>query len=150
MRKMAHDTNRVCVYTPAGGKKAEYGVIISDAHMSDKLAVFLKGINVAEGAIEGNAVNAYTVILQVIVGLGQWSAGILLGRGLNIDEAKAELNGVTLESLVVATRVARAIKVSAKKGDLDPADFPLLLHSDEILTDKKPVDIPWEAFTFEK
>ena len=34
--------------------------------------------------------------------------GILLGKGLNIDEAKAELNGVTLESLVVAERVARA------------------------------------------
>ena len=76
--------------------------------------------------------------------------GILLGKGLNIDEAKAELNGVTLESLVVATRVARAIKAAAKKGALDAKDFPLLLHADEILTDKKPVDIPWEAFTFEK
>ena len=32
--------------------------------------------------------------------------GILLGRGLNIDEAKEELNGVTLESLVVAERIA--------------------------------------------
>ena len=35
--------------------------------------------------------------------------GILLGRGLNIDEAKAELKGVTLESLVVAERVAKAV-----------------------------------------
>lgn len=34
--------------------------------------------------------------------------GILLGKGLNIDEAKAKLNGVTLESLVVAERVTRA------------------------------------------
>ena len=76
--------------------------------------------------------------------------GILLGKGLNIDEAKAELNGVTLESLVVATRVARAIKVAAKNGALDAKDFPLLLHTDEILTEKKPVNIPWEAFTFEK
>ena len=38
--------------------------------------------------------------------------GILLGRGLDIDKAKEELNGVTLESLVVAERVARAIKTS--------------------------------------
>ena len=76
--------------------------------------------------------------------------GILLGRGLNIDEAKAELNGVTLESLVVAERVARAIKVSASKGVLDLKDFPLLMHIDEIIIDKKPVDIPWEKFTFVK
>ncbi|MBR2293671.1 MAG: glycerol-3-phosphate dehydrogenase [Clostridia bacterium] len=75
--------------------------------------------------------------------------GILLGRGMNIDEAKAELNGVTLESLVVAVRVARAIKICVKKGILDLKDFPLLMHVDEILTDKKAVNIPWEAFTFE-
>ena len=74
--------------------------------------------------------------------------GILLGRGLNIDEAKAELNGVTLESLVVAERVARAVKVCAGKGILDTNDFPLLMHVDSIIIDKKPVDIPWESFTF--
>ena len=74
--------------------------------------------------------------------------GILLGRGLNIDEAKAELNGVTLESLVVAERVARAVKVNVAKGILNAEDFPLLLHIDEILMDKKEVNIPWEAFTY--
>ena len=76
--------------------------------------------------------------------------GILLGRGMNIDEAKAELNGVTLESLVVAERVARAVKVAAGKGILNPADFPLLMHVNEILVDKKEVNIPWEDFTFKK
>ena len=74
--------------------------------------------------------------------------GILLGRGLNIDEAKAELNGVTLESLVVAERVAKAIKLNAKMGVLNIEDFPLLTHIDEIITEKKPVDIPWDKFTF--
>ena len=76
--------------------------------------------------------------------------GILLGRGLNIDEAKEELCGVTLESLVVAERVAKAIKVKAQKGLVNIEDFPLLMHIDEIITQKKPVDIPWEKFTFEK
>ena len=76
--------------------------------------------------------------------------GILLGRGLDIDEAKAELNGVTLESLVVAERVAKAIRVKAEKGLVDMSEFPLLLHVDEIITQKKDVCIPWEAFTFEK
>ncbi len=74
--------------------------------------------------------------------------GILLGRGLDIDAAKKELNGVTLESLVVAERVARAIRVAADKGILDAKDFPLLLHVDEIICQKKPVNIPWEDFTF--
>ncbi|MBQ2667723.1 MAG: NAD(P)-binding domain-containing protein [Clostridia bacterium] len=75
--------------------------------------------------------------------------GILLGRGLNIDEAKAELAGVTLESLVVAERVAKAVRVKSEKGLVDLKDFPLLMHIDEIITQKKPVNIPWEAFTFE-
>ena len=74
--------------------------------------------------------------------------GILLGRGLDIDEAKAELNGVTLESLVVAERVARAVKINIEKGILKKEDFPLLLHIDEVITEKKPVEIPWNSFTF--
>ena len=75
--------------------------------------------------------------------------GILLGRGLTIQEAKAELNGVTLESLVVAERVARAVRVKAEKGLLDIQEFPLLMHIDEIITQGKEVNIPWEKFTFE-
>ena len=74
--------------------------------------------------------------------------GILLGKGLNIDEAKAELKGVTLESLVVAERVARAIKTNIKKGTLKAEDFPLLLHIDEIICSKLAVNIPWESFTY--
>ena len=75
--------------------------------------------------------------------------GILLGRGLDIDQARAKLQGVTLESLVVAERVAKAIKLKIEKGLLKKEDFPLLLHIDEIITQKKPVNIPWESFTFE-
>ncbi len=74
--------------------------------------------------------------------------GILLGRGLNIDEARAELNGVTLESLVVAVRVARAMRIRAEKGEVDLMDFPLLMHVDEILSEKAEVNIPWEKFTY--
>ena len=77
-------------------------------------------------------------------------AGILLGRGLTIDETREELAGVTLESLVVAERVARAMRIRAAKGEADLSRLPLLMHVDEILTQKKAVDIPWEAFTFVK
>lgn len=76
--------------------------------------------------------------------------GILLGEGLDIDEAKAELNGVTLESLVVASRVAAAVKKNAEMGRLTTADFPLLMHIDEIISEKRTVNIPWEKFTYKK
>jgi len=72
--------------------------------------------------------------------------GILLGRGMDIDAAKEELNGVTLESLVVAERVARAMRIRAAKGKLDLKEYPLLLHVDDILHHAE-VNIPWEAFT---
>ena len=74
--------------------------------------------------------------------------GILLGRGLDIDQARAELNGVTLESLVVASRVARAVRIRAERGEVRAEDFPLLMHIDDILTRNAPVEIPWEDFTF--
>ena len=47
-------------------------------------------------------------------------------------------------------RVAAAIRVKAQHGKADLRDFPLLMHIDEIITNKQPVAIPWEAFTFEK
>ena len=74
--------------------------------------------------------------------------GILLGKGYSIDEVKEQLNGVTLESLVVAERVARAVKRNIRNGVLKSEDFPLLLHIDEILSLKKEVNIPWESFTY--
>ncbi len=74
--------------------------------------------------------------------------GILLGRGYTIGEAKEKLNGVTLESLVVAERVARAVKKSAEKGVLSLEDFPLLIHIDEIITQGAKVNIPWDSFTW--
>ena len=73
-----------------------------------------------------------------------------LGRGLNIKQAKEELNGVTLESLVVAERVAKAVRVKAERGLIDLNEFLLLMHIDEIITQGKEVNIPWEKFTFEK
>ena len=49
---------------------------------------------------------------------------------------------------MVAVRVARAVRIRAQKGELSLNEFPLLMHVDEILTQKKPVNIPWEEFTF--
>lgn len=99
------------------------------------------------GTLDNLCVGAGDLYVTVYGGRTR-QVGILLGRGLDIDAAKAELAGVTLESLVVAVRVAEALKVKAAKGEVDLNEFPLLMHVDSILTEKKPVDIPWEKFTF--
>ena len=127
----------------------------SELHYNSQAAVFGQAVKEMQklldfqgaGSIENLCVGAGDLYVTVYGGRTRL-VGILLGRGLDIDEAKRELNGVTLESLVVAERVARAIKVNVAKGILDSADFPLLLHVDEIITDKKQVNIPWEKFTF--
>jgi len=127
----------------------------SELHFNSQAAVFGQAVKEMSrlldyqgaGTLDNLAVGAGDLYVTVYGGRTRL-VGILLGRGLNIDEAKAELNGVTLESLVVAERVARAVRVCADKGILDLKDFPLLLHVDEILTQKKEVNIPWEKFTF--
>ncbi|MBQ7016889.1 MAG: glycerol-3-phosphate dehydrogenase [Firmicutes bacterium] len=72
--------------------------------------------------------------------------GTLLGRGMKFEEAKAALNGVTLESLVIATRAAAAIRRKIELGELQAKDFPLLLHCDDIINNGAQVNIPWQQF----
>ena len=129
----------------------------SELHFNSQAAVFGQSVKEMSrlldfqgaGTLDNLSVGVGDLYVTVYGGRTRL-VGILLGRGLNIDEAKAELNGVTLESLVVAERVARAVRKSAEKGILNLADFPLLLHIDEILTQSKEVNIPWDAFHFEK
>ena len=130
--------------------------IDSELHFNSQAAVFGQAVKemyrllAYQGAatLENMSVG-YGDLYVTVYGGRTRLVGILLGRGLNIDEAKAELNGVTLESLVVAERVARAVRVAAKNGKLNLADFPLLMHVDEIIIGKQPVNMPWEDFTFE-
>ena len=126
-----------------------------ELHFNSQAAVFGQAVKEmaklldlqGAGTLENLSVGAGDLYVTVYGGRTRL-VGILLGRGLDIDEAKEELAGVTLESLVVAERVARAVKKHIAKGRLAAKDFPLLLHIDEILTQKAPVSIPWEAFTF--
>ena len=130
--------------------------IDSELHFNSQAAVFGQAVKEMSklldyqgaGTLENLSVGAGDLYVTVYGGRTRL-VGILLGRGMNIEEAKNQLNGVTLESLVVAVRVARAVRIAASKGLLRTDDFPLLCHVDEILTDKKPVNIPWEKFTFE-
>ena len=131
--------------------------IDSELHYNSQAAVFgqavreMRKLLLLQGAEDFNNLVLGAGDLYVTVYGGRTRlVGILLGRGLNIDEARQELAGVTLESLVVAGRVAEAIRVKAEKGICNKEEFPLLFHIDEIITQKKEVNIPWEAFTFEK
>ncbi len=76
--------------------------------------------------------------------------GILLGEGKSYEEAMEILSGVTLESLVVARRVARAINRKAELGEVDLRDFPMLVHVAGVLDDGRDAELPWEAFTFDR
>lgn len=72
--------------------------------------------------------------------------GKMLGQGIPFVEARRILSGVTLESVEIATRVARALPKLAARGQLRLEDFPLLLHVDAVLNRAAPVEIPWERF----
>ncbi|MCI8387935.1 MAG: glycerol-3-phosphate dehydrogenase [Clostridiales bacterium] len=129
--------------------------IDSELHFNSQAAVFGQAVREmakllelqGAGTLDNLAVGVGDLYVTVYGGRTRL-VGILLGRGLDIDEAKRELNGVTLESLVVAERVARAVRVCATAGKIDIADFPLLMHVDDIITKHAAVDIPWEKFTF--
>jgi glycerol-3-phosphate dehydrogenase (NAD(P)+) len=137
-----------------GLNQKQFG-IDSTLHFNSQAAIFGQAVKemykllAYQGAATlENMVVGYGDLYVTVYGGRTRLIGILLGRGLDIDEAKEALNGVTLESLVVAERVARAIKVAAANGALDAKEFPLLMHVDEIIGQKKPVNIPWEDFTF--
>jgi glycerol-3-phosphate dehydrogenase (NAD(P)+) len=75
--------------------------------------------------------------------------GTLLGTGMNFDEAMEVLAGVTLESIVIATRTAQAIRALIAAGKVKAEDFPLLLHVDELINQGKELNVPWKAFETE-
>ena len=139
-----------------GVNQKDFG-INSELHFNSQAAVFYQSARETArllelqgaGGIENLAVGLGDLYVTVYGGRTRL-VGILLGRGLTIDEAEAELKGVTLESLVVAKRVARAVKKRIARGELKAEDYPMLLHIDDILTKKSPVDIPWEKFTYIK
>lgn len=75
--------------------------------------------------------------------------GTLLGRGMPFEKAMEALEGVTLESVVIAKRTASAVRKRIEKGLASAADFPLLLHIDDIINNGAAVNIPWKKFVTE-
>ena len=81
--------------------------------------------------------------------------GILLGEGNSFEKAMEELAGITLESVVIAGRTARAVQERVALGTAKAEDFPLLLHVARRITPGGPdgyenqPSIPWDKFTYE-
>ena len=121
---------------------------------------------VAQAALFGQSVKEMTKLLELIGGKPEniihgagdlyvtifggrtRKIGTLLGRGLSFEEAMAELQGVTLESIVISTRTARAVRKLAERGIVSLEDFPLLMHVDAIINQGAEVNIPWKDFTW--
>jgi glycerol-3-phosphate dehydrogenase (NAD(P)+) len=72
--------------------------------------------------------------------------GTLLGRGLSFARATEELAGITLESVAIASTVARVLRKRAANGKAHLSDYPLLIHIDDIINHGATVAIPWESF----
>lgn len=72
--------------------------------------------------------------------------GRLLGQGYLFSEARALLAGVTLESVEIIQRAARAVEAWQKKGLIQPGEFPLLRFLNRVIQRDAPVVFPWEEF----
>ena len=75
--------------------------------------------------------------------------GILLGEGMDFDSAMKELSGVTLESIVISARTAKAIRERITAGRAKAEDYPLLMHIDELISSSAHVNVPWNCFESE-
>ncbi len=128
----------------------------SELHYNSQAGAFGQGVREMRklismlGGDDDNIIVGAGDLYVTVYGGRTRQIGILLGSGLSFEEATERLKGVTLESIVVATRVARAVKKRAAKGEISLGDFPLLMHVDQVLNEGKAVDIPWESFTEEK
>jgi glycerol-3-phosphate dehydrogenase (NAD(P)+) len=128
----------------------------SELHYNSQAAVFGQAIKEMakllefQGAPDLNNLCVGAGDLYVTVYGGRTrKIGILLGEGKSYDEAMNILAGVTLESLVVARRVAKAIYRKAELGQVDLKDFPMLVHVENILEHGADAEHPWESYTFD-
>lgn len=124
-------------------------------HFNSQAGVFYQAVREMkkllrmQGATEDCEAIGFGDLYVTVYGGRTRKIGILLGEGYSFAEATKILAGVTLESIVVAERVARAVKIKAKQGELKLSDFPLLLHVDEVIGNGKDASLPWSDFTFD-
>lgn len=125
-------------------------------HYNSQAGLFGQGIKEMKhilqivGGGEENIVLSAGDLYVTVFGGRTRKIGTLLGRGFSFEEAMEQLKGVTLESIVIATRTARSIRHMAERGLVKLRDFPLLMHVDSIInSDASAADIPWKDFETE-
>ncbi len=129
---------------------------IGAVHYNSQAALFGQGVKemiqllALIGGGPENIIHGAGDLYVTVFGGRTRKIGTLLGRGLTFREAMDELEGVTLESIVIATRTARAVRKLAERGIVRLEDYPLMMHVDDIINHGAEVDIPWEKFTTEK
>ncbi len=72
--------------------------------------------------------------------------GMLIGQGHSVDEALRIMEGVTLESVEIVTRVASALHILEKRGVVEAGQFPLMHFLDALLNRGAETRFPWDAF----
>ena len=126
---------------------------IGAVHYNSQAALFGQGVKEMIHLLElinggpENIIHGAGDLYVTVFGGRTRKIGTLLGRGLTFDQAMEELQGVTLESIVIATRTARAVRKLAEREIVSLDDFPLLMHVDAIINEGAEVDIPWKKFT---
>ena len=124
-------------------------------HYNSQAALFAQSIREMRrllkliGGHDDNIVYGVGDLYVTIFGGRTRKIGTLLGRGVSFDDAMAQLSGITLESVVISTRTARAVRKLIERGLTTADDFPLLLHIDDIINHGAEVNIPWEKFEME-
>ena len=125
-------------------------------HYNSQAALFGQSIKEAKhllklvGGGEENIVYFGGDLYVTVFGGRTRRIGTLLGQGFSFEQAKEQLKGVTLESIVIATSAARYVRCLAERGLVELSDFPLIIHVDDIINSGAVVDIPWKAFESEK
>lgn len=124
-------------------------------HYNSQAALFAQSIREMRrllkliGGHDDNIVYGVGDLYVTIFGGRTRKIGTLLGRGVSFDDAMAQLSGITLESVVISTCTARAVRKLIERGLTTADDFPLLLHIDDIINHGAEVNIPWEKFEME-
>jgi glycerol-3-phosphate dehydrogenase (NAD(P)+) len=72
--------------------------------------------------------------------------GRLIGQGHPVHEALEMLSGVTLESVEIIGRVAKALPKLEMRGLISQEQFPLLRFLQGVIESREPIRFPWEKF----
>ena len=121
-------------------------------HYNSQAAIFTQSVREMRrllaifGHADDNIVFGAGDLYVTVYGGRTRKLGTLLGMGQSFKSAMQELDGITLESVVIASRVSKAILTLIDKGKASRTDFPLLLHVYDIISKDITVNVPWSEF----